>query len=309
MESPMLDLTPNLLHLIEDAAYKSFWRKPTLRKFLRRSGVADAILAAVPDSMTKRELLGEIVPKLERLASGHTALEKMARELAAQTSFPDLQGWEESKEMTESAKQAVAALKAAITDADRDHEAEAEAQVRRESSRRRGEEFIATRDNLEKLKSRFEKLSMESLGTQEGGYAFETWFFDLVTFFEMEHKRPYRTPEKRQIDGSLTLEGTTYIIELKFERGQTDVVDTAVFLKKVRDKSDNTMGIMVAVSGFNDGAINDASGGGSPLLLLDAMHLYLVLTSQMTLGEVISRVRRHSSQYGRAYLPAAQFST
>ena len=304
----MLELNPTLLHLIEDAALKSFWRKPPLRNFLRRSGVSAAMLAAVPESMTKRELLNEIVPKLEGLASGRIALEKMGRELAAQTTFPDLVGFEGTKEWTENAKQVVAALKSAITEADRDAEAEAKADAARDASRKRGAEIAATLMTMEKLKSQFETLCKEKLGTQDGGYEFETWFFDMVQFFEIVCRRPYRTEEKRQIDGSLTLEGTTYIVELKFEGKPANVTDTAIFLKKVQDKSDNTMGIMIAASGFDEGAINDASGPRSPLLLFDAMHLYLVLMGQMTLPEVISRVRRHSSQYGKAFLPAARFS-
>ncbi|MBN8626283.1 MAG: hypothetical protein J0M17_12420 [Planctomycetes bacterium] len=304
----MVVLTANILSLIEDAALKSYWRKPKLRSFLRRVGVPDRLLSAVPDSASKRELLSELIPRLETSESGHLVLKRMARELASQTTFPDLVGWEESKKMTEEARHAVAGLKHALEEADRDIEAEAREKEEREKKIKKAAADRAAMGTLDSFKASFEKVGMEKLGTQEGGFEFEKWFFDLVVFSELEHRRPYRTAEKRQIDGSVTLEGTTYIVELKFEAKQTDVVDTAVFLKKVKDKSDNTMGIMVAVSGFNQGAINDASGGGSPLLLLDATHLYVVLTGQMTLGEVIARVRRHTSQYGQAYLPVGKFS-
>jgi hypothetical protein len=304
----MVLLTPNILGLIEQAALKSFWRKTPLRNYLRRMGVPQDWLGAIPYEVTKRDLLSEIIRRLEESSEGRVVLNKLMRELAEQTTFPDLINQEESKRMIEEATRAVAALKAVVAEADRDLKAEKDEVAAKERAAKEAEERRAARGTLESFKASFEKLGVEQLGTQAGGYAFEKWFFDLVVFFDLEHRRPYRA-ENRQIDGSITLQGTTYIVELKFEKGQTDVHDTAIFLKKVKDKSDNTMGIMLSASGFNQGAIDDASGGGSPLLLLDAMHLYLIFSGQMTLDEVISRVRRHSSQYGRAYLAASEFST
>jgi hypothetical protein len=51
-----------------------------------------------------------------------------------------------------------------------------------------------------------------------------------------------------------------------------------VFYHKVQEKADNTMGIMVSISGYSSTAIDAASGPRTPLLLLDHSHLYLLLT-------------------------------
>jgi hypothetical protein len=56
-------------------------------------------------------------------------------------------------------------------------------------------------------------------------------------------------------------------------------------------------------------AIEGASGRQSKLLILDAAHLYYFLSGSMSFGEIISRVRRHASQTGEAYLPTAKFNT
>lgn len=71
--------------------------------------------------------------------------------------------------------------------------------------------------------------------------------------------------------------------------------------------ADNTMGIMVSISGYSSTAISDASGNKTTLLLLDANHLYLFLSGAMTFAEIVSRVRRHASQTGEAYLPVNKF--
>jgi hypothetical protein len=110
----------------------------------------------------------------------------------------------------------------------------------------------------------------------------------------------------RQIDGSVTVDGTTYLVELKFTANQADAPDIDVFFKKVTDKADNTMGIMVSISSYSSVAIEGASVPKTPLLLLDHGHLYALLGGTLTLPELIGRVRRHSSQTSRAYLSASE---
>jgi hypothetical protein len=144
-------------------------------------------------------------------------------------------------------------------------------------------------------------------GTQQSGYDFQAWFYDLANYFEVVNRRPY-VSGGRQIDGSITVDGTTYLVELKFTREQSDSLDIDSLHKKVTSKADNTMGILISISGYSSVAINEASGPRTPLLLLDHDHIYLLLSGSMTLEELICRVRRHSSQTGDAYLRARDFS-
>ena len=112
-------------------------------------------------------------------------------------------------------------------------------------ARQRLQETISKQQTLERLSGRLTDLSKQ-LGTQTAGYAFQDWFYDLVSYFEMTHRRPYVTGG-RQIDGSVTFEGTTYLTELKFTKDQASAPDVDTFLAKVNDKADNTMGIMVPI--------------------------------------------------------------
>lgn len=84
-------------------------------------------------------------------------------------------------------------------------------------------------------------------GTQEGGYAFEKWFYELINYFEISARPPYKTGG-RQIDGSLTLDGTTYLIETKFTNDQSGAPDIDIFMSKIVKKADNTMGIFVSMA-------------------------------------------------------------
>jgi hypothetical protein len=122
-----------------------------------------------------------------------------------------------------------------------------------------------------------------------------------MDFSEVTNRRPY-VVAGRQIDGSITVSGTTYLVELKFTQAQAVAPDIDSLIKKVTDKADNTMGVMVSISGYSSIAISEASGRRSPLLLLDHRHLYFVLGGAMPFDELIDRVRRHASQTGESYL-------
>jgi hypothetical protein len=99
------------------------------------------------------------------------------------------------------------------------------------------------------LQGRLEALQPK-VGTQAGGYAFQDWLYDLLNFCEIQNRRPY-VSAGRQTDGSLTLEGTTYLVELKFTSGRADATDIDSLRSKVDDKADNTMGIMASIGGFS----------------------------------------------------------
>jgi len=227
--------------------------------------------------------------------------------LAEQVKFPDLEGWEDTPQKVQAAKEAVQALRQYL---DLHKEKAEELKAREETKkvgRQRLQESIAKRQTLEGLSGRLTELSKQ-LGTQAAGYEFQNWFYDLVAFFEMTHRRPY-VSGGRQVDGSVTVEGTTYLSELKFTNDQAGAPDVDTFLAKVNDKADNTMGIMVSMSGYSTTAIQQASGRKTPLILMDHSHVYLVLGGTWTLPEIVSRLRRHASQTGQAFLPASEFGT
>jgi hypothetical protein len=267
-------ITPRLIDLTYEAALKSYWRKEALRKFLRASHVAETFLATWGTDESKRDFLDKVFQKLQGSDRGKAVIFEMARSLSEQTTFPDLRNWEDSAQKIFDATKAVAELKSFLTD-------------------------------KSKLQQRLDALH-SAVGTQRGGYDFQDWFYDLLDFCEIQNRRPY-VSAGRQIDGSLTFEGTTYLIELKFTASQADAPDIDSLRSKVDDKADNTMGIVVSISGYSSVAMKQASGRKTTLLLLDASHLYFFLSGLLAFGDIISRVRRHASQTSEAYLPVSKF--
>ena len=105
-------IPPHYLDLVADAALKSYWRKRALALFLKRCGVKESFLAAWAAEESKRDLLHRLFPRLEESGdAGLRLVNRMADSLIQQGSFPDLEGWEDSKQKIADATAAVNALR------------------------------------------------------------------------------------------------------------------------------------------------------------------------------------------------------
>ncbi|MDD5325093.1 MAG: hypothetical protein PHR71_07280 [Polaromonas sp.] len=293
-------LPSHFIDLVRDALLKSFWRKPTFRQFLSRHRVKDTFLATIATDETKRETLDRLFPKLEKTEEGQQVIKQMAVSLSEQIAFPDLMDWEDEALKVRGAKEAVANLKKYVSLVQDDEAKERERQTKRKSAQNARQQLIAKAATVESLASDLTEL-VPFQGTQDGGYKFQDWFYRLSDFFEVECRRPYTTGG-RQIDGTITVEGTTYLVELKFTASQSDATDIDSLLAKLGNVADNTMGLMVSMSGYSSVAVTQASGKKTPLILLNASHVMSLLYSGWKLGELVARLRRHVSQTGEAFL-------
>ncbi len=297
-------LPSHFIDLVRAALLKSFWRKPTLRQFLLRHRVKESFLATWTSDETKRDVLDRLFPKLEKTEEGRRVIKQMAVSLSEQIAFPDLKGWEDEVLKVSDATKAVANLKKYVSVVRDEEVMERDRQSRREAAQQERRANATKAASIESLAKELEDL-VPSQGTQDGGYKFQDWFFKVVDFFEVECRRPYVTGG-RQIDGTVTIEGTTYLVELKFTASQSDATDIDSLLAKLGNVADNTMGLMVSMSGYSSVAIVQASGKKTPLILLDASHVMALFYSGWKLGELIARLRRHVSQTGEAILDVSR---
>ena len=294
-------LPPHYVQLVWEATHKSFWRRQALHNFLRGSGIAESFLATWTPEETKRDFLNRLFPRLESSEEGIGRINAIADSLAEQETFPDLENWDDTRNKKDEAGRAVSSLRLY-----RSKQAEKAATERSRAENRKRvaelrEQQLQKKQDLSRLEGGLNALVSQQ-GTPEGGYAFQDWFYDLVAYFEIQYRRPYET-NGREIDGSITVGDTTYLSELKFQLKPVGAPDVDIFYRKVVTKADNTMGIMISMSGYTTPAITSASGGRSPLLLIDHQHLYAVLRSVLRLDELVSRVRRRASQTGHAFHP------
>ena len=281
----ILEVTPRLVELTYEAALKSYWRKNGLRKFLRASKVSGSFISTWDEGESKRDFLDRLFQKLQGLDGGKVVISQMSKDLSEQTTFPDLRNWEDSEQKIQAAQKTVQELKSYIKKQESNFETEQSRKMAQEQARIRKQNIQRSLTDKSKLQQKLDALYSE-VGTQDGGYKFEAWFYDLLDFCEIKSRKPYKS-DGRQIDGSLTLDGTTYLVELKFTKKQSGATDIDSLKAKVNKMADNTMGIMLSISGYSTVATRDASGSKSTLLILDASHLYLFLSGALSFSEII----------------------
>ena len=299
-------LTPHYISLVYEACLKSFWRRKALAKFLRQCNISEEFLQSWAPDESKRDVLDRLFLRLPKSDKGRSALVRMAGFLMEQESFPDLKNWEDSAIKLKEAHDAVSQLRLYHSKQQKEIRSEEDKVEARRRFAELQRQATQSQQTLRSLNDRLNTLA-QSLGEQKAGYDFQNWFYELLDFSEISNRKPY--PHKgRQIDGSLTVSGTTYLVELKFTTGQADATDIDSFYRKITTKADNTMGVMVSISGYSSVAKQEASGERTPMLLLDHNHLYMVLGGIIGLGDLVDRVRRHASQTGEAYLSADDFA-
>ncbi|MFM7469535.1 MAG: hypothetical protein ACKO37_08565 [Vampirovibrionales bacterium] len=310
----MVQVSSNFVELTKDAALKSFWRKSSLKLFLQNYDIPHNHLSSWDTSPHSQEtksqyldrLFGYLITRSDN--QGNRIIVSMAKDLSEKTAFPDLQNLDDSNEKLIKAREAVRLLKIEYNTLINQDKHEKEVRKNRENEAKKRQERILAQTNLSTLKERLDQLAPK-LGLQQAGYDFEKWLYDLAAFFDIDARKPYKDKDGRQIDGAITIDGTTYLIEAKFTKTKTIVTDVDVFYSKVTRKSDNTMGLLVSMSGYDDGAVKGASRDRTPLLLLDYSHIYnLILNEQLSLPDVIRRISRHASHTGEAYLSVLNFS-
>jgi hypothetical protein len=299
-------ITPQLITLTYEAALKSFWRKNALKKFLLGCGISDNYLNSWNTDESKRAFLDRIFEQLQKDENEKKLILTIALALADQIAFPDLRNWEDSDDKIREAKISVSELKKYLEKQNSEIISEEQKENARKDAFLQHMKVQKEITDKQKLKTEFEQLLL-TVGTQGAGYKFQDWFYKLLDFCEIENKKPYIV-DGRQIDGSLTIDGTTYLVELKFKTEQSPVTDVDSITFKISKMADNTMGILLAVSGFSKVAISDASCAKTTVLLMDANHLFYYLTGIMEFKDIIRRIRRHASQTGSAYLPITDFS-
>ncbi len=299
-------LSSAFVELTQDALLKVYWFKPSLRLFLQQHGILESALSQWHSDQTKRDFVLWLWPLLVKDEKGQNAILSMARSIAEMQHFPDLERKEDTKQQIPEARKAVARLREAVQTINETIRDTKDTERRRKASQEEMTARVAAQQSLEKLQNTLVEITPQ-LGTQAGGYAFERWFYDLAIYFELEARPGYKA-DGRQIDGAITIEGTTFLVETKFTKEPIGSPDIDIFMAKIESKADNTMGIFVSISGFNDGAKRSASKQRTPMLLLDYSHIYnLILRGVMTLPQVVSGIKRHASQTGSSFLGASEF--
>lgn len=305
----MKRLSGEFYELVRNACLKSFWYKDSLKHFLRCNGVSRSFLASWLVDESKAQFLSRLFENLEgsNKECVQQAVLSMAQELSVKSSFLDWEKQPDGEKKILEAKEACRLLRneyqsvARLLDEDKAADLRRKEELAKASEEQRwSNQFMSFSDRLKEI--------FTHAGEQKAGYDLEDWLYDFAIFNDVEAKRPYKDGNGRQIDGSLTIDGTTILVEAKCTKGVTTCTDVDIFLSKVNRKAENTRGLMISLSGFDQGAVASASRDKTPLILMDGGHLFShIFTRRYSFVEVIRRMLQFASQSGEAYLSPSEF--
>lgn len=305
-------LPSNLITLTQQACWKAFWFRRSLEVFLRSNGISQGILNTWREGEPKIEFLSRLFYELSgvNLKAAHDSVLSMAKALCAMKTFPDHEKRPERASAVGEAVMAINALRPEfekyMNSLSKAEQKASAAQLHEALERRIAEDAEARKKAEEEFAALMVRLNdlAQHVGEQEYGYKFEPWIRDIARLYDLDARGAFRGGEdSHQIDGAITIEGTTLLVEAKLTREPTDRNDVTLFKDKIESRAENTRGLLVSMSGFTDRAKVDASGRHSTIIMMDHSHLFgLIASKRYTFPELLTRMLQNSAQTGSAYL-------
>lgn len=167
---------------------------------------------------------------------------------------------------------------------------------RRRKAASAAEDAGVRRDQLAALHRTFLELHAES-DRQKRGYAFEKLLTALFRHAELEYHGSYKT-ETDQVDGALTLDAFTYLIEARWRQAPAADTELGAFAHKVERRIDATRGLFISMAGFRAEAVDlYRRAKDNRLVLVDGADLAWILEGRFDFAEASApRCGRHQSK-------------
>jgi hypothetical protein len=155
-------------------------------------------------------------------------------------------------------------------------------------------------ETLAGLKADF--FALTELEPQPRGYAFETFLNKLFKSYGLEPRSPFRVTGE-QIDGSIQLDGETYLAEARWRNAPSDAAQVYGLHGKVSGKAQWSRGLFIAYSGFTQDGL-EAFGRGKPtnLICVNGLDLLHVLEGGLDLAQVIRLKARRAAETNEAFV-------
>lgn len=300
-------ISANAISALKDALTAAFWFKRDLYNYAKAAVSGEPLFLAGIDwtspDQYKRDSVNLFVDRLVRAQDEHQdLLLALLVDVAAMDDFPQLQRVDDPGPKIAAARSAVQRLRAVVQPSERALMDRQASRDRLQAARAHAEARRATSERLTELKAQY--LGTMDLPAQTRGFALEKLLHETFEAFDLDPKASFRVAGE-QIDGGLTFGGEYFLLEAKWQQDPAARNDLDVFSAKVRRRGENTLGLFIAINGFEPSAIEIHSGNRSPLMLMEGGDLYAVLDQRIDLNDLLRRKRRETSMTGRVLLTAA----
>ncbi len=150
---------------------------------------------------------------------------------------------------------------------------------------------------IKKLKE--ELINLGKKNPQQRGYAFEKFLQQVFETFDLKPRSSFKVIGE-QIDGSIELDGHTYLIEAKWQDKLIRENELLVFRGKVESKATWSRGLFISYSGFTkEGLEAFSKGKNTNLIAMTGEDLWAILEGEMPLDEAIRLKSRYAAETGK----------
>ncbi len=300
-------ISANAISALKEALTAAFWFKRDLYDYAKAAvGGNPTFLAGIEwtsSEQYKRDSVALFVDRLVREQDDHQdVLLALLVDVAAMTDFPQLRRTEDPEPKIAAARDAVARLRAVVRPYERELMERQAARERIDGVKQAAQDRRATVQRLTELKTSY--LDILKMQPVPRGFALEKLLTQVFEVFDLDPRGSFRVVGE-QIDGGFGLDNEHFLLEAKWEKDPTARDDLDIFSAKVRRRGENTLGLCVAINGFEPTAVDLHSGNRSPIMLMDGGDLYAVLDQRIDLRDLLRRKRRETSMTGRVLLTAA----
>lgn len=148
-----------------------------------------------------------------------------------------------------------------------------------------------------------EFVALLSLAPQPRGYAFEAFLTKLFKAHGLAPRPPFRVVGE-QIDGSIQLDGETYLVEARWQNAPSDGAELYGLHGKVSGKAQWSRGLFISYTGFtNPGLEAFAAGKATNLICMNGLDLLHVVEGGLDLAGVIRLKARRAAETNDAFVP------
>ncbi|MCP2317940.1 Restriction endonuclease [Nocardia amikacinitolerans] len=135
------------------------------------------------------------------------------------------------------------------------------------------------------------------------GREFEAALIEMFTEADLAPRSSYR-PLGEEIDGSIWLDGRTYLFEAKWTTAVHPASSLYQFKGKVEGKLTGTIGLFFSMSGYSTDAVEALVAGKElNIVLFDGADVGLVVEGQIDIAKAIRWKLRAAAESGTPYLP------
>lgn len=295
-------LTPQAILALQEALAVIYHYRNDLRRFLETCGVSRGILGQLNWDQYKRFVVRDLFEVLlEDPDSSITVMTSLCRDVASMDNFSHLAQLEDGERKVARAKAAVEELRRLLGRHDEQDEDERLATMRLKRLQESENKHNVFQSKLTQIHTMFKSVAAKHGTPQKRGAELEVVMTEVFELFELDPKASFRITGE-QIDGAFSLDGTDYLFEAKWEKDPIDRATLDIFSGKIGRKLDNTLGLLLSMSGFMQTAIDKYSDRRSTFLLMDGYDLQAVLEQRIDFVEMLRRKRRHAAETGNIFL-------